>query len=213
MTPKVAEAAQRRLAARVVAEGEAGDARRIAGVDVAYDEARDLAVAAAAVLDPTTLETVELRVVETPLAFPYTPGLFSLTEAPPVLAALAALDAPPDLIVCDGHGLAHPRRFGLACHVGVETGLPTIGCAKSRLAGAHGEPGHSRGSVTALVEGGDEIGAVLRTRDGVRPVFVSVGHRITLAAAVAWVLRLAPRHRLPETTRTADQAVRRALRA
>lgn len=141
------------------------------------------------------------------------PGLFAFREMPALLAALERLSVRPDLLVCDGHGLAHPRRFGLACHLGLVTGLPAIGVGKTPLVGVWDEPGPERGAWTPLRDGGEVVGRVLRTRDGVKPVFVSVGHRMSLDNAVDRVLALTPRYRLPETTRTADRLCRRALAA
>jgi deoxyribonuclease V len=148
-----------------------------------------------------------------PLRLPYVPGLLSFREDPAVLAALRRLRATPDVLLYDGHGLAHPRRFGVACHIGLIVDRPAIGCAKSRLVGMHREPGWRRGSAAPLLDGGEVIGSVLRTRDGVRPVFVSVGHRIDLRTARRIVLACALRHRLPEPTRLADQLVGAAKRA
>lgn len=212
LTPKEAVALQRELAGRVEREDRLGLVSRVAGVDVSYHATTDRLAAAAVVLDAVTLQVMDVQIVLGRPAFPYVPGLFSFRELPPVLEALEKLAAPPDLIVCDGQGIAHPRRFGLACHLGVWTGLPTIGCAKTRLTGTHEMPGARRGSRARLMDKGEEIGAVLRTRDGVAPVYVSTGHRVSLETACAWVLRLAPRYRLPETTRIADRLVGEALR-
>ncbi|GAA3210018.1 hypothetical protein GCM10020256_07750 [Streptomyces thermocoprophilus] len=146
------------------------------------------------------------------VSFPYVPGLLAFREIPTVLAALGALPCPPGLVVCDGYGLAHPRRFGLASHLGVLTGLPVIGVAKNPFAFTYDEPGARRGSSSPLLAGEEEVGRAVRTRDGVKPVFVSVGHRVSLGNACAHVLALTPRYRLPETTRRADSLCRRALR-
>jgi deoxyribonuclease V len=143
------------------------------------------------------------------LTFPYVPGLLSFREAPAVLAALGKLGNRPDTIMCDAHGLAHPRRFGLACHVGVICGVPTIGCAKSRLIGTHCEPGPGRGSRSPLRHEGEVIAAILRTRTAVKPVFVSVGHLCDLETAISLVLACAVHFRLPEPTRLADRLVAR----
>ena len=183
----------------------------VTGLDVAYDG--DGGIAAAAV----TLETAGLTVVEerthrAKAVFPYEPGLFAFRELPPLLAALDQLDHEPDVLVCDGHGLAHPRRFGLACHLGVLTGWPAFGVGKTRFVGTHAAPEASRGSSAPLVDAGEEVGAVLRTQDGVKPVYVSAGHRIDLAHACRLTLALTPRYRLPETTRQADRLSRAALR-
>jgi deoxyribonuclease V len=209
-----AEQQQQALRQLVVAHDRLPDpVRTVAGVDVAYDEASNHLVAAVTVLDAQHLVVLETASFEGAATFPYVPGLFSFRELPAILRALEKLAVPPDLLVCDGQGLAHPRRFGLACHVGVATGLATIGCAKSRLLGAHAALAPTRGSQAALCDGDEIIGQVLRTQTAKNPVYVSVGHNISLATAVAWVLRLAPTYRLPETTRSADQLVRQLQRA
>lgn len=190
---------------RVVAQDRTAEVEVVAGVDAHFDRSRKLARAAVVTLSWPDLETLEEAAAEGPLTFPYVPGLLSFREAPPVLDALEKLERTPDLLVCDAHGVAHPRRFGLACHLGVITGVPTFGVAKSRLVGEHEEPGRERGSRAPLVDRGETIGAVVRTRTGVRPVYVSVGHRVSLDTAVEWTLALAPRYRLPETTRRADR--------
>ncbi|GGQ32514.1 endonuclease V [Streptosporangium pseudovulgare] len=181
----------------------------VAGVDVAY--AGDRLAAAVAVLDGGTLEVVEQVAVGGPVAFDYVPGLLAFRELPALLDALGRLTVVPDLVVCDGYGLAHPRRFGLACHLGVLTGLPAIGVGKTAFVGSYAEPGPERGSASDLTLDGEVVGRVLRTRDGVKPVFVSVGHRVDLDTACHNVLALTPSYRLPETTRVADRLSRRAL--
>jgi len=146
-------------------------------------------------------------------AFPYVPGLFAFREVPGLLEALGRLSTTPDLLVCDGQGLAHPRRFGLACHLGVLTGLPAIGAAKTAFVGTHAEPGPARGASADLIVDNEIVGAVVRTQDGVKPMYVSIGHRVSLPTAVAHVLHLTPSYRLPETTRAADRLCRAALSA
>lgn len=183
----------------------------VAGLDVAYADSGDRLAAAVTVLDAATLAVVDEAVDVGRPAFDYVPGLFAFRELPALLAALERLTVRPDLLVCDGHGLAHPRRFGLACHLGLVTGLPAIGVGKTPLVGVWDEPAPQRGAWTPLRDGGEVVGRVLRTRDGVKPVFVSVGHRMSLDNAVDRVLALTPRYRLPETTRTADHLCRRAL--
>ncbi|WP_230394692.1 endonuclease V [Plantactinospora alkalitolerans] len=185
--------------------------RTVAGLDVAYAEDGDRLAAAVTVLDAATLAVLDTAVTTGRAAFDYVPGLFAFRELPALLTALDRLTVEPDLLVCDGHGLAHPRRFGLACHLGVLTGRPAVGVGKTRLIGDWTEPGHRRGSWTPLLDGTEPIGRVLRTQDGVKPVFVSVGHRMDLDNACAQVLKLAPRYRLPETTRTADRLCRTEL--
>ncbi len=212
VSPREAVAIQRRLAAQVEERPLPAVARWIAGVDAAFPDERTC-VAAVVVWDLATARVTETRLSRRRLTFPYVPGLLSFREAPAILDALALLDRAPDVLLCDGQGRAHSRRFGLACHLGVVTGLPAIGCAKSRLCGTHREPGRGRGSAADLRDGAETIGAVVRTRDGVRPLFVSVGHRCTLPDAVRLVLAAAPRYRLPEPVRRADQLVGAESRA
>lgn len=212
-TEEQARAVQDELRGRVVLE-EAGPppgTGRVTGVDVAYDDERDVVVAAAVVLDAATLDVVAEATAVGQVSFPYVPGLLAFREIPTVLAALDALPCAPGLVVCDGYGLAHPRRFGLASHLGVLTGLPTIGVAKNPFTFSYEEPGARRGSASPLVAGQDEVGRALRTQDGVKPVFVSVGHRVSLGNACAHTLALTPKYRLPESTRRADSLCGRAL--
>jgi len=185
----------------------------VAGVDVAYDKDTNKLVAAVVILNSDTLNVVETVTVDSVSLFPYIPGLFSFRELPPIIKAFDKLKNTPDLVVCDGQGIAHPRNFGLACHLGVIFDIPTIGCGKTRLIGEYKIPGISRGSVAPLIFNDKIIGNVLRTQNNIKPVFISIGHRISLASACEWILKLTPRYRLPETTRYADQAVRKALKA
>ena len=211
VSPRAAAAIQRELAERVEAKAPAGFAPRIvAGLDAAFPKGGRECVAAAVAWDVRERRVLEERVVRRPLTFPYVPGLLSFREAPAVLAALAELETPVDALLCDGHGLAHPRRFGLACHLGVLTGIPAVGCAKSVLVGAHGDVALPRGSEGPLEHRGERIGTVLRTRDRVRPVFVSIGHRMDLESAVGLVLACAIGFRLPEPIRRADRLVSQA---
>ncbi|MEU2600871.1 endonuclease V [Streptomyces hirsutus] len=213
-TEGAARAVQDGLRGRVVLDepGPPPGTGRVTGVDVAYDDERDLVAAAAVVLDGASLEVVAEATAVGRISFPYVPGLLAFREIPTVLAALDALPCPPGLVVCDGYGLAHPRRFGLASHLGVLTGLPTIGVAKNPFTFTFTAPATPRGSTAPLLAGTEEVGRALRTRDSVKPVFVSVGHRVGLANACAHTLALTPAHRLPETTRRADALCRRALR-
>ena len=210
VSPREAIAIQRRLAAQVVREGEPRDVRRVAGADIAIDRERGRGIGAVVVLSYPELDVVEVAVEEAPLTFPYIPGLLSFREAPVLAAAFARIAGPIDLLLVDGQGLAHPRRFGLACHLGLLLDLPAIGCAKSRLVGEHDTPGEAVGSRADLIDHGKDsselIGSVLRTRAGVKPLFISLGHRIGLAEAEAWVLRCGGGYRLPQPTRLADQA-------
>lgn len=200
-----AEALQRRGAALVETQDRLGPVRTVAGVDVAYEKGGDRVFAAVVVLDAATLEVLDEATHEERVRFPYIPGLFSFRELPPIATCFEALRTAPDLVVCDGQGCAHPRRFGLACHLGVLFDLPAIGCAKTLLVGSHAPLGHHRGSTAPILDAGEEVGLALRTQDGVHPVYVSVGHRVGLDTARRWVLHLAQRYRLPETTRRADQ--------
>ncbi|BDT88714.1 endonuclease V [Nocardia cyriacigeorgica] len=184
--------------------------RSIAGLDSAYHEDGTVAAAIVAV-DAASLDTVDSTVAYGTTTFPYIPGLLSFREIPTTVTALEQLTTTPDLLVCDAQGLAHPRRFGFACHVGVVTGLPTIGVAKSAW-GECPEPGPERGAQADITIDGEIVGRVLRTRAGVKPVFVSVGHLIDLDTACAQVLALTSKYRLPETTRRADQLCRQALK-
>ncbi|WP_055548852.1 endonuclease V [Streptomyces sp. NBRC 110028] len=218
-TEAEATAVQERLRGSVRAEGGAvpapgAGAGAVAGVDVAYDDERGVVAAAAVALDARTLGVLGETTAVGRVTFPYVPGLLAFREIPAVLDALGALDRlghRPDVVVCDGYGLAHPRRFGLASHLGVLTGLPTIGVAKNPFAFRHAPPGPRRGDWTPLLDGDEEVGRALRTRDGVKPVFVSVGHRVTIEDACAYTLHLARDYRQPETTRRADALCRRAL--
>ncbi|MET8878297.1 endonuclease V [Nocardia sp. NPDC004604] len=185
--------------------------RTIAGVDSAYDDETGIVATAVVVLDSDTLEPVESAVVRGTVTFPYVPGLLAFRELPTTLAALEKLDTTPDLLICDGQGLAHPRRFGLACHVGIRTGTPTIGVAKTPW-GDYRPPGPERGAASDITMDGQLVGRALRTQRAIKPVFVSVGHLIDLDTACTQVLALTPRYRQPETTRQADHLCRRALR-
>jgi len=179
--------------------------RTIAGADVSFPQ-KDLALAVVVVLRFPDLQLIETAVRTSPCTFPYVPGLLSFREIPALLRAFEALRTEPDVILFDAQGIAHPRRLGLAAHAGLLLDTPAIGCAKSRLYGTHEAPGARRGSASELVaEDGDVVGAVLRTRSGVRPIYVSVGHRIDLQTAVGFVLASAPKYRIPEPLRLADR--------
>lgn len=200
-----ARAIQQSLRHRVITRDRLRVPRRVAGIDVGFEQDGSITRAAVVVLDFPSLEPVEHAVVRRKTRFPYVPGYLSFREAPAALAALRRLRRDPDLIVCDGQGFAHPRRFGLACHLGLLANLPSIGVAKSRLIGEHAMLGSRRGEWVPLVDDGERIGAVLRTRTGVRPVYVSVGYRISLETAIDYVLGCTTRYRLPETTRQAHR--------
>ena len=198
---------QSRTRDRVIRDGPQLEPRLVAGVDV-HVGGDDLAWAAAALLEWPSLELVASALASRPARFPYVPGYLSFREIPAVLAALALLDETPDLIMVDGQGIAHPRRLGIAAHLGVVTDMPTIGVAKSRLFGRHEPPPARRGSWTPLMAGRERIGAVLCTKDGVRPLFISIGHRISLEQSIALVMAGVTRYRLPEPTRLADKLSR-----
>ena len=203
VSPEEAIRIQRRLASQVISRGEPEGVELVAGVDISVDRA-GRGRGAVVVLSYPELRLVERVVEEREVPFPYVPGLLSFREAPVLLPALERLRHRPDLLLVDGQGLAHPRRFGIACHLGLLLDLPAIGCGKSRLVGEYREPGPAVGDRAPLVDRGQVVGRVVRTRAGVKPVFVSPGHRIGLEEAVAWVLRCARGYRLPEPTRLAD---------
>ena len=185
--------------------------RRSPGSTFAYDDDSGRLAAAVAVLDVASLERVEEVVVIDRVRFGYEPGRFAFRELPTLLEALGRLRSRPDLLVCDSHGYAHPERFGLACHAGLWTGIPSIGCAKTPFVGTPRPIGRERAERAAMVDDGEVVGFALRTRAGVKPVYVSPGHLIGFDEAVAWVLRLAPRYRVPEPIRAADHLARQAL--
>jgi deoxyribonuclease V len=210
LTPTAAIALQRELAPRVVCVGDPGDVRIVAAADVAFAHppARrqpGLARAAVVAMSYPEMEVLESHVIEAPVTFPYVPGLLSFREIPVLAPAFERLQSRPDLLLVDGQGYAHPRRLGIASHVGLLTDVPTIGCAKSRLCGDHAVPGVEAGRTADLIHNGELIGLVLRTRDNVSPLYVSVGNRIGLREAADWVLRLCRGYRIPEPIRLADR--------
>jgi len=200
-----ARAVQESLAARVIRESAFGPVNRVAGVDVGLENGSRAMRAAVAVLSFPDLDLLAHAVSRGPIRFPYVPGYLSFRELPLVLQALEKLKKPPDLLLCDGQGLAHPRRFGLACHLGVLTDIPTIGVAKSRLIGTHKDLSAEKGQWVPLIDKGETVGAVVCTRTNVSPVYVSIGHRVSLTTAVDYVLQCTTRFRLPETTRWAHR--------
>lgn len=210
VTPREAMHIQQELRDRVVARDEGRRPfRTVAAMDVSYDRQSPWIFAAIVVLRLPAFDLIDQAVVQSRAQFPYVPGLLSFRESPAGLEAWEHLRTRPDCLICDGHGTAHPRRFGFACHFGLLVDLPTIGFAKSVLVGTFQEPERPRGSVSDLMDGGEAIGAALRTRDGTAPVFVSVGHRVTLQTAVATILACAPRYRIPEPIRQAHTLVNR----
>ncbi|MBM3158011.1 MAG: deoxyribonuclease V [Chloroflexi bacterium] len=206
LTPEQAKKLQQELAGMVCAVNKTGDVRLVAGVDISAPDATGLAQAAVVVLAYPELTLVESKVVKKQVTFPYVPGLLSFREAPLVIAACEELKHDPDLIIVDGQGIAHPRRFGIASHLGLLWDKPTIGCAKSRLCGQHKPPPLEAGSCAELLDSGELIGAVLRTRAGAQPLYVSIGHKVELKAAISWVLKCCRGQRLPEPTRLAHLA-------
>ncbi|MFC2071905.1 deoxyribonuclease V [Chloroflexota bacterium] len=197
---------QHRLAAQVSRNSEVIAPHFIAGVDISVGRAQGMATGAIVVLSYPELRVMETKVARGRLDFPYIPGLLSFRESPLTLAAGEGLSITPDLILVDGQGIAHPRRFGLACHLGLFWDRPTIGCAKSRLCGSHEESGLESGSYSEVVDRGETIGVALRTRPGVKPVYVSIGHKVDLETAIHWVLECCRGYRLPEPTRLAHLA-------
>jgi deoxyribonuclease V len=205
VTPKEAVQIQLRLRDLVITEDRLPDIGTVAGVDCGFEQNGKITRAAVAVLSYPDLALAAQSIVRLPTTFPYVPGLLSFREVPAVLAALSSLRELPDVVLVDGQGYAHPRRFGIACHLGVLTGLVTIGVGKTKLCGSFDEPPGQRGGWTPLLDGADRIGAVLRSRKGVAPLYVSVGHRVGLESAISLVMRCVTRYRLPETTRWAHR--------
>lgn len=205
VSPKEAIAIQQELRSQVRIVDDYGAPRRIAGVDVGFEDSNRITRAAIAVLDYPSLNVLERSIARLPTSFPYVPGLLSFREAPAVLAAMEQLSRLPDMLLCDGQGIAHPRRLGIASHLGVLLDLPTIGVAKSRLVGTHDEPAVEKGAWKPLYDKQELIGCVLRSRSGVKPLYISPGHRIGFDAAREMVLACTTRFRLPETTRWAHR--------
>ena len=205
LTLEEAIAIQEQLRIEVITEDRLEPVQYVAGVDGGFEESGTITRAAVAVLGFPDLQLQEQAIARRPTTFPYVPGYLSFREIPAVLDALEKINITPDLILCDGQGIAHPRRFGIACHLGVLLDVPTIGVAKSLLIGKHADLPDERGAWQPLLHRGETIGAVLRTRTGVKPVYVSSGHRVSLTTAIDYVLRCTPKYRLPETTRWADK--------
>lgn len=203
VNPREAIAIQQHLRSLVVTETRLVTVRTVAGVDVGFRG--EVAQAAVVVLRYPELEPVDYVLCQRPVTFPYVPGLLAFREGPVVMDALGRLRAEPDLLVFDGQGLAHPRRMGIATHIGVLVDRPSIGCAKSRLCGEHHQPAEARGSMARLTDGDEVIGMVVRTRDGAKPLYVSIGHKVDLETAVAYVLNCCRKYRLPEPIRYAHR--------
>ena len=206
LTPTQAMELQKQFSYEVVAEDKFdAPIKTVAGIDLGYDAKNDVSRAVVVVLSFPALELLESSEAKLPIQFPYYPSLLSFRETPVAVKALEKLDITPDVILCDGQGIAHPRRFGIACHIGLLTNVPSIGVAKSILVGKYENLGENRGSRAQLIDRGEQVGAALRTKDKTQPVFVSVGNRINLETATEIVLQCAPKYRLPETTRLADK--------
>lgn len=205
LSPDQAVELQKRLAGRVIERDCFESLHRVAGVDVGFEDDGATTRAAICVLSLDTLEIIEQAVARQATRFPYIPGLLSFREIPAILAALERLDRCPDLLMCDGQGRAHPRHLGIASHLGLITDLPSIGVGKSRLCGRHGPVPESKGAWTELYYYGEVVGAVLRSREKVKPVYVSCGHKISLPTAIDLVIRCLTRYKLPEPTRLADK--------
>jgi deoxyribonuclease V len=212
ISPKDAIALQRDLAGLVRVEPISGPVRTVAGADCAFAAGGREIIAAAVLCDAETMAILCRSEIRLPCAFPYVPGLLSFREAPAIIEVIGKLSPRPDLLMCDGQGLAHPRGMGLACHVGLWLDMPVIGVAKSRLCGQHAQVPARRGGQAELMLDGRVVGAVVRTRDNVRPLFISVGNRVTLDEAVAWTLRAGRGFRLPQPTRLADMLVSKLKR-
>lgn len=204
-SPTEAIALQRELRAHLILEDRLSPVQRVAGVDVGFEAGGTVTRAAVAVLGYPGLELLETTIARRPTTFPYLPGLLSFRELPAVLEALEQLPELPDLLLCDGQGIAHPRRFGLASHLGLLTDIPSIGVAKTRLCGTHEEPPNQRGAWTPLRINHEVIGAALRSRPGVKPLYISPGHCISLETSIQFVMACCTRYRLPETTRHAHR--------
>ena len=201
-----AEQIQRKLANQVLQKNEAINPHFIAGVDISAPDSAGIARAAAVIFNYPELKMIEVKIVEDKLSFPYIPGLLSFREAPLILAACQNLSIDPDLILVDGQGIAHPRRFGLASHLGLLLDMPTIGCAKSRLCGRHEPLNNEAGAYVELIDNGEVIGAALRTKVGVNPIYISIGHKFDLSSAINWVIKCCRNYRLPEPSRLAHLA-------
>ena len=205
LSPAEARELQLKLSSEVIQENRLPVPKRVAGVDVGFEAEGRVTRAAVAVLSFPDLKPVDQAIARLPTRFPYVPGLLSFREIPAILEAMKGLEQAPDLLLCDGQGLAHPRRFGLACHLGLLTGIPSIGVGKSRLLGTHQSLGPNKGDWVPLIDKGETIGAVLRSRSGVKPIYVSIGHKIDLESSIHYVLACTTRYKLPETTRAAHR--------
>lgn len=195
---------QETLKSQVITEDQLNKINYVAGVDVGFQDEGKISQGAIAILSFPELKLVETQIASIPTAFPYIPGFLSFREIPVILKVLETIKIIPDLILCDGQGLAHPCRFGLACHLGVILDIPTIGVAKTRFIGDHKEVESEKGNYQPLIDQGEMVGVVLRSRTNVKPIYVSIGHKISLPTAIDFVLKCTTKYRLPETTRYAD---------
>lgn len=207
VTPGAAAEMQEKLAKLISLEDDFGEITRIAGVDVSITRGWDTGTCGIVVLSYPDMRAVETTEFTGSVRFPYIPGLLAFREMPLILEAFKQLKHRPDMLFLDGQGYAHPRRFGMACHVGLALDIPAVGIAKSRLIGTFGELGHEGGSVTPLLDDGVRIGDVVRTKDGVKPIFVSPGHKVSFESATRLALRCVRRYRVPEPTRLASNLV------
>lgn len=205
VTPKQAKEIQEQLKDRVILEDQFESIKYVAGVDVGFENNNTITRAAIAVLNFSDLVLIEHRIARLPTRFPYIPGYLSFREVPAVLEALGKIKQLPDILLCDGQGIAHPRRLGIACHLGVLTDLPCIGVAKSRLIGTHDDVPPEKGQYVNLYDKDEVIGSVLRTRKNVKPLYISPGHKVSLRSAIQIVLQCVTKYRLPETTRWAHK--------
>lgn len=205
VSPKEAIEIQHALQKHLNLKDDFGEIKTVAGVDVGFEENNAITRAAIAVLDFESLELIESAVARRTTTFPYVPGLLSFREIPAVLQAMLQLNVVPDLLLCDGQGIAHPRRFGIAAHLGLLTDIPAIGIAKSRLIGSHDDVPLEKGSHVPLIDKGEQIGVVLRTRTNVKPLYISPGHRVSITSSHELVMKCTTRYRLPETTRWAHR--------
>jgi deoxyribonuclease V len=207
-TVEEAKAVQLELKSQVIREDRFDRVNYVAGVDVGFEDNYTITQAAVAILTFPDLQLVETAIAKMPTTFPYIPGFLSFREIPAILKALEQTKITPDMILCDGQGIAHPRRFGLACHLGVILDAVTIGVAKSLLVGTHEELQPTKGSWQPLIHKEEIVGAVVRSRTNVNPLYVSIGHRISLTSAIDYTLKCTTKYRLPETTRLADKLSR-----
>lgn len=205
VTADEAIAIQHRLRDQVMTADDVGDIRLVAGVDVGFEQQRTVARAAVVLLHFPALTLHSHAIARRPVSFPYIPGLLSFREMPVIQEALAQLETLPDILLCDGQGMLHPRRFGIACHLGVLSGLAAIGVGKTPFIGTHAEVPNQRGAWQPVEDAGEVIGAALRTRVNTRPLYISTGHRVSLPRALEIVMQCTPRYRLPETTRMAHR--------